>query len=47
MAEAELTPEADDVSFDSFLIHKANDMGRIIEENRQCFGYVFILFGEK
>ena len=47
MAEAELTPDADDVSFDIFLIHNANDMGRIIEENRQRFGYAFFLFSKK
>ena len=47
MTEAELTPEADDVSFDMFLIHNADNMGRIIEENRQRFGYAFFLFGEK
>ena len=47
MAEAELTPDADDISFDIFIIHNANDMGRIIEENRQRFGYVFFLFREQ
>ena len=47
MAEAELMPDADDVSFDIFVNRNVNDIGRILEENRQRFGYAFFLFDEK
>ena len=41
MGEIELEPDSSDVSFDAFINRNTNDMGRIIEENRQRFGYVF------
>ena len=47
VAEAELASDADDVSFDIFINRNADDMRRIVEENRQRFGYAFFLFDEK
>ena len=46
VAEAELAPDEDDVSFDIFISRNVDDMRRIVEENRQRFGYAFFLFGE-
>ena len=47
VGEIELEPDSSDVSFDAFINRNANDMGQIIEENRQRFGYVFYPFQKK